>query len=161
MAPRAKCRSSVATMPRPAPRQQLIRNATVIGVLGLGSMAAAITWIAMPPTIVDLSVDHGSATTIQTRDEPPAIPPGVALWRPFTDAPPLALVPPPPPPTFRLVSLSQRHGAWTALIDSGGSTGMERAQAGNIINGWLVESIDARGVDLSAGSQRHRLQFAP
>lgn len=132
----------------------------MVATIGTTCTIAALVWMGMPlgsPRDVEGERLGGTVAAMGT---PPFTPPSAPLWRPLSDAP-VVVSAPPPMPAFRLLSLSQRQGRWIALIDSGGSTGAERVSPGDSVAGWRVEGIDKDGVDLSAGSQRHRIGFSP
>lgn len=145
-------------MSRLHPRQRLLGEAVAVGLAAVAALGLALWWLATPPAI-DAVGGPAVATRKPVAAGPPP-PPAGQLWRPATDAP-VAVAPPAPAPTFHLITLSQRQGAWTALVDPGNGAPTERVHAGDTISGWQVSRIDGDGLELTAGTQHHRLQLGP
>lgn len=144
-------------MPRPDPRQRLLRDALASGVGGGLVVAAAAWWaIRLPPPAAPL----GDQTHASASRSAPVPPPTAALWRPVSDTP-VAVAAPPPPPAMRLISLSHRDARWVALVDPGDGSGAQRVSGGEQIAGWQVDSVTPDSVELSAAGRHHQLRFTP
>jgi len=61
---------------------------------------------------------------------------------------------------FRLVGIALAGDAQVALVVRNGSTDTSILRIGDIIDGWVVDGIDAGGVSLSAGTAHSRLSMA-
>ena len=146
-------------MPRLHPRQRLLRDAIGLALASVVALALTIWWMAAPVPGPDPSAEI-QAVPVTLSDRAPATPPRGLLWRPVTDAP-VVQAAPLLPPSMRLITISQRNGRWTALVDPGGGAAAERVSTGDQITGWTVGKIDADSVEVTSGTQRHSLRFGP
>lgn len=144
-------------MPRLHPRQLLAREAVILGLAGTCALAMAIGWYWVPPPALDAPIP--AAERIAAANTAVSLPTG-SLWHPATDTPNVTIQPA-PAPTFRLITLSQRQGTWTALIDPGSGATAERVRIGDAISGWKVVDVSAIGVELTNDTQRLSLRFGP
>jgi len=146
-------------MPRPDPRQRLLREAGLVAAAAVVALVAALWWATAPMAVAS------STTSLSVETPRPVAPaaqrsaPGAPLWQALGNEAAPAAAPPPPPPNLRLITLSQRDGRWTALVDPG--TGSQRVAGGETIAGWRVESVTQDGVTLSEGARRHQLRIGP
>lgn len=146
-------------MPRLDPRQRLIREALLTACAGILVLACAGWWVVHQPTTPQALAGQSATPPVAL---PSAPPPSASLWQPLSDAPEAVVTAAPPsPPAMHLISLSQRDGRWTALIDPGDATGSQRVTGGEEVAGWRVESVTQDHVELSQGPRRHRLKFGP
>ncbi len=146
-------------MPRPDPRQRLLRDALLTGAAGVVVLAAAAWWALYLPQAQQPLADHASAASAAQTSTTVS---SAILWRPLSDTPEaVASSAPPPPPAMRLISLSRRDDRWVALIDPGDGSGSQRVVGGEQVAGWQVDTVGQNTVELSAGGRHHQLRFGP
>lgn len=128
-----------------------------------GCLAAVVLgwglWWCLTSREVDTvrRADTAASPLAETGSEPMQ---GIVLWRALTDAP-VSTALPPTMSTCRILTLSFRDGAWTALLDPGNGESALRVRAGESIAGWRVERVEEGGVVLVHGGQRQDLRLTP
>ncbi len=83
----------------------------------------------------------------------------VALWRPFSDAPPPAAKA--APLTFKIFSILRKADGLIAAIDLGPGNPLVYAKAGQRIGDYTVTVIDDLGIEVENGGARQRVELRP
>lgn len=139
-------------------RQQgmLMLAVAVITVIATG------TWAALPPPLPALPRTALSGATNADDASSADFDAGiwqVALWRPFTDAPPVEAKP--VPLTIKVFSILRQADGLTAALDPGAGAALVYAKVGQRVGELTVTAIDERGIEVETNGRKQRLELRP
>ncbi|MBA2482360.1 MAG: hypothetical protein H0V44_16990, partial [Planctomycetes bacterium] len=130
----------------------------VVGISVIGVLATVAWAFASPPVAPVLAAQAAIAAT-----PPPAMVTdtaawNVALWRPASDATPVAVAT--TPFQARLFSILTRGDTVTAALDLQDGNGLVYARSGETVGGYRVERIDRDAVVLIYNGASQRVELA-
>jgi hypothetical protein len=141
--------------------RSLRQQATVTSTAAVLALLVAIVWAAVPPPPAALPAKPTLAAGDPQRQAATvdAAAWQVALWRPFSDAPPPP--PKPTPVTIKLFSILRQADGLTAAIDQGAGGGLVYATSGQRVGEYLVTGIDETGIEIEVNGRRQRVELRP
>lgn len=150
-------------MTRTGESERTLRGQAVISAIAaVLAVLTAGTWAMLVPAAPPLPNAMPGAITAARPGPAAAIDTAawqVALWRPFSDAPPP--VARAAPLTIKVFSILRQGGGATAALDPGNGAGLVYARVGQRIGELTVTAIDEHGIEVESGGQRQRLELTP